>query len=120
MDVKQNFNRLSDETREYVNLRVDSTKLYLVEVLSQFTSDMLSRMLFFLFLFISFLFVLVAVMFLLAPAIGLVSSAFAIAVFLLLVAAVIYFTRKFLFTNIMIARLCSMFFPKNDVDDETN
>jgi len=120
MDVKQNFDRLSDETREYINLRIDSTKLYIVEMLSQFASDMLSRIVFFIFMFLSFLFLLVAVMFLLARAIGLVSSAFVIALTLLLVGAVVYFTRKLLFTNIMIGRLCRMFFPKNDVENETD
>lgn len=115
MEVKQNFDRLADDVQEYINLRVDSVKLYVVQVLSSFLSDMLSRIVLFVFLFLSLVFMLIALMFLLAPLIGWVWSACVIVILLLLMAFSVYLGRKSLFTNMMIGRLCKMFFP---VDDE--
>lgn len=115
MEVKQNFDRLADDVQEYIDLRIDSIKLYVVQVLASFISDMLSRVVLFVFLFLSLVFMLIALMFLLAPLIGRVWSACVIVILLLLMAFFVYLGRKSLFANMMIGRLCKMFFP---VDDE--
>lgn len=115
MEVKQNFDKLADDVQEYIDLRIDSIKLYVVQVLASFISDMLSRVVLFVFLFLSLVFMLIALMFLLAPLIGRVWSACVIVILLLLMAFFVYLGRKSLFANMMIGRLCKMFFP---VDDE--
>lgn len=115
MEVKQNFDRLADDVQEYIDLRIDSIKLYVVQVLASFISDMLSRVVLFVFLFLSLVFMLIALMFLLAPLIGRVWSACVIVILLLLMAFFVYLGRKSLFANMMIGRLCKIFFP---VDDE--
>lgn len=115
MEVKQNFDRLADDVQEYIDLRIDSIKLYVVQVLASFISDMLSRVVLFVFLFLSLVFMLIALMFLLAPLIGRVWSACVIVILLLLMAFFVYLGRKSLFADMMIGRLCKIFFP---VDDE--
>lgn len=119
MDVKQNFERLTDETREYINLHVDCIKLYIIEALSLFASDLFSRTLFFMFLFLSLIFLLVALMFFMSASVGIIFSAIIVSFILLSVAFLVYINRKRLFANIMVSSLCKIFFPKNDIDDET-
>lgn len=115
MEVKQNFDRLADDVQEYIDLRIDSIKLYIVQVFASFISDMLSRVVLFVFLLLSLVFMLMALIFLLAPLIGWVWSTCVIVILLLLMAFFVYLARKSLFANMMIGRLCKMFFP---IDDE--
>lgn len=114
MNVKQNFDRLSGETREYIDMRLDAARLYIVEILSVFFSDLISRVVFFTFLFISFIFLLLALFYIMSPIVGAVWSSLIICGVLLLLSAILYIFRKRLFTNLMVARLCKMFFPKNE------
>ncbi len=117
MDVKQNFEQLTDEAREYIDLRLDSAKLYMVEILSSSLSALLSHMAIFTLMFLSLSFLLLALMFFLARFIGLVLSAIAVAVVLLLAALIVYLGRKHFFANAMLGRLCKTFFPD---DNEKN
>ncbi len=119
MDVKQNFERLTDETREYINLRIDSTKLYMIEALSLLVGNLLSHTLFFVFLFITLIFMLAALMFLLSTIVGFMFSALIVSFISLGIGIIIYMNRKKLFADIMVNSLCKLFFPKNEINDET-
>lgn len=119
MDVKQNLGRLTDETSEYVNLRIESTKLYMVETISLFASTLISRILFFVFLTISFIFMLVALMLFLSTIVGYVVSSLLVSLLLLVVAIMVYANRKRMFGDMMVNSLCRIFFPKSDIENET-
>lgn len=120
MKIKDNFDALSCSLREYITLGVDSCKLHVIEVLSLLGCDLLSLFAASFLLVLALLFVFVAVLVLLIPMVGLVPATFIVAFLLALAAVVVYVMRRELFADIMVRRLCSLFFIYDDEDTEEN
>lgn len=118
MEIKQNFDNLAEDVREYMNLRMNSVKFQLVEHLSQMSGDILSYLIFFFFFFVAFLFFLFALMIFLAQYIGLLLSALTIGCVMLVIALIVFANRKQLFADMFVSRFCKMFFPEKDVTNE--
>lgn len=118
MELKENFDKLSDGAQQYIDLKVDNIKLHIVENMSLFCSDLLSRAVVGLFAIMALFFAMIAVVLFFAMYVGLLYAFLIVAGILLLVGALFYFFRKSIFANVMVGRFCRMFFPKNDVEDE--
>lgn len=118
MEIKQNFDNLTDDIKEYIALKSDSVKLQIVENLSLVSSDIFSYLIFFSFIFVSFLFLLFALMLFIAQYLGLLYSSLVIGVFLAIIALVIFVNRKYIFGDMFVNRFCKMFFSDNVVNNE--
>lgn len=115
MDIKENFDKLSDATQQYIDMRVDSAKLHIVEKLSIMCNEVLSYVVVSLLVVMALFFMLIAAVAFLAPIIGFVYSVLSVAGLLVIIAIVLFFMRKKLFLNVMVKCFCRMFF-----DDKTN
>lgn len=118
MEIQKNFDRLSRDAREFLNLKVEEIKLSLVERLSLFFADALSWLAIIIFLLLSSMCFLVVIVALLSMYIGLVPALLLVAFLLLASAVVLYLMREHLFANVMVARFYRMFFSENDDENE--
>lgn len=118
MEIKENFDRLSGDVREYLNLKIEELKLSIVERLSLFFADALSWLVVIIFLLLSSLCFLVALVVMLSIFMGLLPALFLMAFLLLAVAWIFYLLRGNIFANIMVARFYKMFFDDNDKNNE--
>lgn len=118
MEIKENFNRLSDTTQRYVDMKVDNVKLHVVEKVSVMCNDVLSYVLITMFAFLAFVFVMVAGVAFLSSFIGVVYSILAVAALLVITAGVLFLFRKRLFLNRMVKTFCRMFFNKKEAENE--
>lgn len=118
MDIKENFEKMTEAVRQYIDLKTDDVKLNVVEKLALLCSDIISYAVVSAFAVLSFLFVLVAVVAFMTPFIGLLCSASVVALLLAVAAVSLYAMRRRLFVNVMVKRFCRIFFNKNSVDDE--
>ncbi len=118
MEIKHNFDRLSHEAYEFLNLKIEEVKLSFVERLSLLFADALSWLAIIIFLLLSSLCLLAAIVAVLSISIGLLPALFIVASLLLLAALLFYVTRGNLFVNIMVARFYKMFFNENEQSDE--
>lgn len=118
MSVGQNFERLCEEVRNYVVLKSDDVKMAVVEELSLFFSDALSWLVILLFALLSFVCLLAAGIIVLASKIGSV-LALAFAAAMLFVIALLFFSvRRRLFADILVRRLCRVFFREREQYEE--
>lgn len=119
MEIKNNFDNITDNVKEYVNLKSDSIKLTLAENLALFSSDILSGIIVFFFSITSLFFALLAIMILAARYIGFFYSSLIVCLILATIGFIIYLSRKHLFANIFVARFCKMFFNNNTNDEKS-
>ncbi len=119
MSVKQNFDRLSREVQETLNIEMDGIKLSLVESLSLFFADILSWLLVAVFSLLSLLGFLAAAVVAIAAVMGYALSFVVVAFLLLSVALLLYMLRGRLFTDMAVARFCRMFFRDKEGGNET-
>lgn len=117
MDIKKNFEKLTDDVQQYIDLKTDNIKLQVVENISLFCCDLLSYAVISVLAFLIIFFLLLAGLILLAPVIGLLQSLLAIATLLAIISAVVYYARKRLFANTIVIRFCRMFFPNDNKDE---
>ena len=118
MEIKENFDKLSDTTQRYVDMKVDNLKLHVVEKLSVMCNDVLSYAFIYMFALIAFVFLLIALIAFLSSSIGIVYSAISVATLLVVTAFVLYLFRKRLFLNAMVKCFCRMFFNREEEYDE--
>lgn len=114
MKIKENFDSLSGDAREFLNLKIEEIKLSVVERLSLFFADALSWLAVIIFLLLSSLCFLAAVVAWISVFTGLLPALFLVAFLLLAVACIFYLLRGSIFANVMVARFYKMFFS----DDE--
>lgn len=109
------------EIKEYVNLRVNSAKLSLVERLSRISGRGLSILIFILLMFMALLLFVVALTILLSEWVDSLVLAFVImGGFMCLSGFVIYLLRNKIFTNSMVRGFSRLFFADSDDDDYDN
>ena len=118
MEIKENFDSLSADAREFLNLKIEELKLSFVERLSLFFADALSWLAVIIFLLLSSLCFLAALVAMLSVYMGLLPALLLVAFLLLAVAWLFHLLRGSIFINIMVARFYKMFFTKNDENDE--
>ncbi len=113
------FEQLTKDVTQYVNLRIDALKLRLIKNLSVFFSVLFSALIGVLLLNLALLFLLGALTFWIATLINSMIGAMCITggFFLLLIILVIVFRRK-LVTDRLVAMFSKMFFDGGD--DEAN
>lgn len=110
---------IAEELISYVNLRIDSFKLSLVENLSILLSGGFGIFIFIIFLSVALMCFIAALTVLLAELIGSVLWALLIVGGVFLIISVIAFVlRDKLIVNSMVRMFSRMFFEKNDDDDE--
>ena len=110
---------IAEELISYVNLRIDSFKLSLVENLSILLSGGFGIFIFIIFLSVALMCFIAALTVLLAELIGSVLWALLIVGGVFLIISVIAFMlRDKLIVNSMVRMFSRMFFEKNDDDDE--
>lgn len=110
---------IAEELISYVNLRIDSFKLSLVENLSVLLSGGFGIFIFIIFLSVALMCFIAALTVLLAELIGSVLWALLIVGGVFLIISVIAFVlRDKLIVNSMVRMFSRMFFEKNDDDDE--
>lgn len=119
MGIKKNIEIFTDDTSEYLDAYIDVIKLRLLERLSLFASDILSRIIFLQLLFIAAMFVSVAIMLAIAPFTGYIAGALIIASLLLLAAIILTLSSRRIFVNSVVAYMSRIFFSKDDSNDET-
>ncbi|MBK3518116.1 phage holin family protein [Carboxylicivirga marina] len=118
--LSEEINEVKDDFEEYINARLDLTKLHAAENLSRFFSGMLIKMgLFYLFFFV-LLFISLAIAFWLnhifeGEGIGF----FMVASFYLLIAIIFFGLRKVLIQKPIIQSFIQLFFPKYTDYDES-
>lgn len=117
MGVKENFDNLSRDAQQFLDLKIEEVKLSLVERLSLLFADALAWLVFSAFLLLALLCLLVAVVILLSAFIGLLPSLFVVALLLLVVAWLLYAMRGSLFGDMMVARLYKLFFDEKEQCD---
>ncbi|MBQ2877838.1 MAG: hypothetical protein IJE42_02750, partial [Bacteroidaceae bacterium] len=79
MEIKENLDRLSDTTQQYVDMKIDNVKLHVVEKLSVMCNDVLSYVFVSLLVVMALFFLLFAAVAFFTPMIGLVYSMLAVA-----------------------------------------
>lgn len=117
MELKQNFDRLVRDAREYLGLKTDELRLLLVDNLSVFMSDLLSWLAIFAIVQIALVCLLAVVIIAIASVAGYMWAFAVVAFVLLAVAGVFYLLRDRLFADIAVERFCRMFFPADDADE---
>lgn len=110
MEIKENLDRLSDTTQQYVDMKIDNVKLHVVEKLSVMCNDVLSYVFVSLLVVMALFFLLFAAVAFFTPMIGLVYSMLAVAGLLTIFSTVLFLLRKKLFLNKMVRCFCRMFF----------
>ncbi|MBQ6693409.1 MAG: hypothetical protein IJN24_00860 [Bacteroidaceae bacterium] len=118
MEFKENFDKLTNFTQQYIDLKVDDVKLHVIENLSVLCGDLLSFVVVSVFAVLSLFFLIVAGIICLVPLVGLLWSVIIAVALLAVVSSVLYFARRKIFANVMVGRFCRMFFPKDDMKDE--
>lgn len=119
MGIGENFNRLADSANDFAGAKIEELKLSCIENISLLVSEFLSMMLVFISMIASIFFALIAVVTIVATYIGFLYSVLMIAASMALISFVVYLFRKELFANIIVRRLCNIFFMKhNEIDDE--
>lgn len=118
MEIKKNFDRLSREARELLDLKIEEIKLSFVERLSLLFADTLSWLAVIMFLLLSLLCMLAAFVVVISLYVGLLPALFIATALLLVVAWLFYAARGTLFRNVMVARFYRMFFNENEQSDE--
>ena len=113
MRIEEIFKNLTDNLKEYANIKAVSIKLSLVEKLSLLARDILSTIIIFFLATAALIFALLATMIFIAKYIGILYASLLICAILTSGAIVIYLFRKQLFTNIFIARFSRIFFNNN-------
>ena len=118
MEKQTKVGRLVDDAKEYVDLRIDSFKLQMVESLSTLFSKGIGFVLMILLVALGLIMFTVALTLLLAQLIGSVIWALVImGTLLCLVAVLIYLRRDAMFGNSMVAMFSNMFFPTDQNSD---
>lgn len=116
------MDELFDDIKRYVNLRIDTFKLSVVEKLSVTSGKLLSMITFILLLAIALMVFAGALVALVYNWVNSLPWAFVITgAFLVLVAMVFFLLRDRIFTNSMVKMFSGMFFkvkPDKDYDDE--
>lgn len=119
MNRNEEKTTIAEELISYVNLRIDSFKLSLVENLSVLLSGGFGIFIFIIFLSVALMCFIAALTVLLAELIGSVLWALLIVGGVFLIISVIAFVlRDKLIVNSMVRMFSRMFFEKNDDDDE--
>ena len=120
MRIEEFFDNLTDNLKEYANIKIVSIKLSLVEKLSLLARDILSTLVIFFLTAAALLFALMATMILIARHIGFLYSSLLICAILGTVAFTVYLFRKKLFINMFIALFSKMFFNNDTAGNEKN
>jgi Zn-dependent protease with chaperone function len=121
--MKENITReledIKKEVEEYVQLRIDLTKLHIAGELSRFFSGIMAKtVLLYLFFFV-FMFFSLAAAVLLGEQIGSYALGFILTGILFLVVAIIFWTlRKKIIERHVVQRFIELMFPKFNNDDE--
>ena len=118
MEIKENFDSLSRDAREFIDLKIEEVKLSLVERLSLLFADALSWLLVMVLLALALLCLMAAFVAVLTYFVGLLLALLVTAVILLVAAYLLYTVRGNLFGNRMVARLYKVFFYENQKCDE--
>lgn len=118
MEIKHNFDRLSHEAYEFLNLKIEEIKLSFVERLSLLFADALSWLVVIILLLLSSMCLLAAFVAVLSISMGILPALLIVALLLLFAASLFYVARGNLFVNIMVARFYKIFFNKNEQSDE--
>lgn len=114
MSVQQNFDRLSRDACEFINLKIEEIKLSVVERLSLLFADALSWLAVMIFLLLSSLCFIAALVVMLSVFMGVLPALLLVAFLLFAAAWLFYLLRGGIFANMMVARLYKVFF--NDVE----
>lgn len=121
--MKENITReledIKKEVEEYVQLRIDLTKLHIAGELSRFFSGIMAKtVLLYLFFFV-FMFFSLAAAVLLGEQIGSYALGFILTGILFLVVAIIFWTlRRKIIERHVVQRFIELMFPKFNNDDE--
>lgn len=113
MEIKNNFDNLNRELKEYANLKSISLRLHLVELLSEASSAVFSHLIVGVLLSLSLLFLLLALMLVFSHFLGLIYSLLVVGMIPALVAFFIYLGRNSLFADMFVVHFCKMFFSNN-------
>lgn len=116
MRIEDKIENLTESLKEYVNYKIVSVKLSLVEKLSLLARDILSTLIIFFLTTTALIFALIATLILIAQHIGFLYGSLAICATLAGIALIVCLFRKRLFTNIFVARFSKIFFN----DDASN
>lgn len=108
------FENLSHEVREYINLSIDELKLKVVERMSQLSGDLLLCITLLLMGMVSLFFLLIVLAFVLSPFVGMLWATVVVAIVPLLIAFLLYVNRERIFINPVVRRLCRIFFDDDD------
>lgn len=113
MEIKNNFDNLNRELKEYANLKSISLRLHLVELLSEASSAVFSHLIVGVLLSLSLLFLLLALMLVFSHFLGLIYSLLVVGMIPALVAFFIYLGRNSLFADMFVVHFSKMFFSNN-------
>ena len=117
MRIEEFLDNLTDNLKEYADIKFVSIKISLVEKLSLLSRDILSIIVIFFFIATALFFALLAIVILISRYIGLLYSLLLVCTILLTFALAVYLFRKKLFTNIFVILFGKMFFS-NDTNNK--
>ncbi len=118
MEFKQNFDRLSRDVREYIELEADHIRLVVVERLSFFLGDILSWVVIMLFAFMSLVALLVSAVVALSSVVGYVVALTILSCLLFVVTLLLFAMRRRLFVDFAVRHLCRLFFEEKESDEK--
>ena len=117
MRIEEFFDNLTDDLKEYADLKIVSIKISFVEKFSLLSRDILSIIIVIFLIATALLFALLAIMILISRYIGLLYSSLLVCTILVTFALAVYLFRKKLFTNIFVTLFSKMFF-NNDTSNK--
>ncbi|MGQ1889818.1 phage holin family protein [Thermophagus sp. OGC60D27] len=118
-NITRDLEELKKEVEEYVQVRIDLTKLHIAGELSRFFSGIMAKtVLLYLFFFV-FMFFSLAVAVLVGNQLGSYALGFSLtALFFLVVAIIFWFLRKKIIERHVVKRFIELMFPKFDHNEE--
>lgn len=117
-EIRMSLEKLAEDLRRNVELRVDEFKLCAVEHISALLSRVLTLLAVVVPLLFAVLFFLLAVACALVPLLGFVWSTIAVGAMLVAVAAVLYCVRGRLFGGVGVRLFCQLLFKDSDDDEK--
>ncbi len=120
MDFEQNFDNLSESTREFLYAEIDSLKLYAVEYLALLSGEIVTAVVLAFLLTGAGLFFLLALLVALSSIVGLLYSCLIVGAVLLVVATVVYLCGRRLLVDMFVGRFCKIFFSVYEDDRQGN
>lgn len=114
-NVSENFTALTEDVKDYINLRIDLAKMIITEKIARLASFFLIAIIFFILAMFLLLFLSMAFVFWFGQSLGPAwVGALIVAAFYVLMAVIIYVKREALFINPLVRSLTKILMEDND------